>query len=74
MTCSLKDVCFGALFYWAEDFCLLQENVEDTKGLTTSRKPKKDRQYTSKRKGTNGKIMFYKTLNREIKIEQHEHH
>jgi hypothetical protein len=40
---------------------------QDTKRVFRSSKSKKERQY-------NGQTMMYKTLHRELKIEQGEHH
>ena len=49
-----------------------KEKFEDTKGATRSRKSKKDRHHNDQMKNDKGMKMIYKTLHRELKIEQHE--
>ena len=57
------------MLYWSMIFI---ERFEDSKVVTRSRKSK-DRQCNGQReKNTKGQTMIYKTLHKNLKIEQHE--
>ena len=50
---------------------IVHTNKKKEKGVTKSRKSKKNGQHN--RKGTKGQTTIYKTLDRKLKIQQHEH-
>jgi len=48
---------------------LLTEDFEDTKGVITIGKSKKNRKYNDEKKGTKRQTTINKTLHRNLKIE-----
>ena len=49
---------------------ILYEELEDTKGITRSRKPHKNRRYNAK--GQTNQTIIYKAIHRNLNIEHHE--
>ena len=52
----------------------MKEELEDTKAATISRKSKKDRQHNGQKKSTREQTTIYKTVHRNLKIDQYEPH
>jgi hypothetical protein len=56
------------------NFPELKEEFKDTKGIIRNRTSKKDKQCNGQIKKAKGLTTIYKTLNRKLKIAQHDLH